>query len=109
MSFSGSGGSGSSVSGSSDVALSNPLNSQVLTYNTSVAKWTNATPSAGVNPWDYGVYPRVIWNGTSWPTRSSSLPSGYSGAVEYWSAADSSATSPSDRVTGDIWTRVGTA
>ena len=61
------------------------------------------------NPWDYGIFPRVIWNGTSWPSRASALPSGYTGSVEYWSAADSSATSPSDRVTGDIWTRVGTA
>jgi len=69
-----------------------------------------ALTGAGVsNPWNYGIYPRVIWNGTSWPTRASALPSGYTGAVEYWSAADSSATSPSDRVTGDIWTRVGTA
>lgn len=62
----------------------------------------------GTSPWDYGIFPRVVWTGTAWPTRSSALPSGYTGSVEYWSAADTDATPPSDRVVGDIWTRVGT-
>lgn len=50
MTFGGSGGGGgSSISGSTDVALSNPANDQVLTYNTGVAKWQNA-PSQGGTP-----------------------------------------------------------
>jgi hypothetical protein len=71
---------------------------------TSAIASNNAT-----TPWNYGVYPKVIWNGTSWPSRASILPAGYTGAVEYWSPTDSAATSPLDRITGDIWTRVGTA
>jgi hypothetical protein len=45
-----SGGSGSSSIGSStDVALSNPSNNQVLTYDGTQAKWKNATPTGGVD------------------------------------------------------------
>lgn len=45
MSFSPGGGGG--ISAASDVALSNPSNNQVLTYNGSTGKWANATPSGG--------------------------------------------------------------
>lgn len=41
MSFKPSGGSGGSISGSSDTALSNPADGQVLTYNASLQKWQN--------------------------------------------------------------------
>lgn len=33
---------GSGISGANDVALSNPANSQVLTYNSGIGKWQNA-------------------------------------------------------------------
>ncbi len=57
------------------------------------------------DPFAFGVYPRVVWNGTSWPTRASSIPPGYTGNVEYWSPYDADATAPTDRITDDIWTR----
>ena len=154
MGFGGSGGGGGGTVGSAtDVALNNPSNNQVLTYDGTIGKWKNAAASSGfADPtttkgdlivhgssttrlpvgtngqvltadsaqttglkwaaasaaWDYGVYPRVIWTGSAWPSRSSSLPAGYSGAVEYWSATDTNATPPTDRTAGDIWTRVAT-
>ena len=43
MGFGSSGGGQGSVSGSSDVALNNPADSQVLSYDTSSAKWQNTT------------------------------------------------------------------
>jgi hypothetical protein len=46
MGFGGGGGS-SSISASTDVALSNPANGQVLTYNSSLGKWQNAASVAG--------------------------------------------------------------
>jgi hypothetical protein len=46
MSFGGGSGS-SSISGSTDVVLSNPTNSQVLGYNSGLAKWENQTVSGG--------------------------------------------------------------
>ncbi len=58
------------------------------------------------NPWAFGLWPRVIYSGTSWPTRASSLPVGYTGNVEYFSPAHSTAPAPTDRITGDIWTRM---
>ena len=44
MGFGGSGGSGnSSISGSSDVALSNPANQEVLAFDTASSKWKNVS------------------------------------------------------------------
>lgn len=40
---------GGAISGATDVALSNPANNQVLTYNSGVAKWQNQTAAAGGN------------------------------------------------------------
>ena len=48
MGFGGSGGGGGgSVASSSDVALNSPTNNQVLTYDSSLAKWKNATGGSG--------------------------------------------------------------
>lgn len=47
MGFGGSGGSGGSIASSSDVALSGLSNADVLTYNTTVAKWQNKPASGG--------------------------------------------------------------
>lgn len=46
MGFGGSGGGSGSIAGSSDVALNNPQDSQVLTYSSSTAKWTNQVAAA---------------------------------------------------------------
>ena len=56
-------------------------------------------------PWAHGIQPRVVWDGSAWPTRASVLPTGYTDAVEYWSPYDATATPPSDRVLNDLWTR----
>lgn len=50
MGFGGSGGgSNGNIAGSTDVALSNVANDQVLTYNTSTSKWQNKAPSGGTS------------------------------------------------------------
>lgn len=41
MGFGGSGGGSGSISGSSDVSLSNPADNHVLSYDTAVSKWQN--------------------------------------------------------------------
>lgn len=46
MGFGGSGGSGGgSIASAADVAVSNPVNNQALTYNSTVQKWQNSTIS----------------------------------------------------------------
>lgn len=55
--------------------------------------------------WAYGIQPRVVWSGSTWPTRASVNSPGYTGAVEYWSPYDASAPAPTDRVLNDLWTR----
>lgn len=48
MGFGGSGGGGNGAIGSAtDVALNNPANNQVLTYDGSVGKWKNAIAASG--------------------------------------------------------------
>ena len=47
MGFGGSGGGGGSIASSADVALSNPANNEVLTYDTNTSKWKNSA-SGGV-------------------------------------------------------------
>ena len=48
MGFGGSGGgSNGNIAGSSDVALNNVANDQVLAYNSTVSKWQNKTPAGG--------------------------------------------------------------
>ena len=64
----GSGGSGS-ISGSTDAALSNPQQSQVLAYNASTSKWTNSAPSGGGN----GYVRYVYYTGSSWPSRPAGI------------------------------------
>ena len=47
MSFGGGGGGSSRISTSQDVALSNPADGEVLTYDGTLAKWKNAAASGG--------------------------------------------------------------
>lgn len=76
--------------------------------------WSNVVALADISgedgsdgdPWQWGIYPRCRFNGTTWPSRASSIPAGYTGPVEFYSARFPAAGSPSDRVTGDEWTRV---
>lgn len=58
--------------------------------------------------YNYGVRPRIEWNGTSWPSRATSIPSGYTGDVDYDSADRAGAPSPSDATEGDRWYRQAT-
>ena len=89
MSFGGGGGGSGSISGSTDVALSNPSNGQVLAYNSGLGKWQNA---AGATT---SVLKAVcIYNGSAYPTR----PSGY-GSVEFIGPVDPGASAQ----TNDTW------
>lgn len=86
MSYNPGGAGSSSVSGSTDVVLSNPANTEVLTYDTSINKWKNAAGSSGavsaheaaVDPHStakYAIMPdggRRIFTGTSDPAASAS-------------------------------------
>lgn len=54
----------------------------------------------------FRLYPVIRYTGSAWPTRTSSLPTGYTGPVVYDSTLWSAAPTPTDRVTGDIWDRV---
>ena len=74
MSFNPGGGSGnSSIAGSTDVALSSPQNTQILSYDQASAKWQNAaspTPSlANLPP---GTMLGRVYSGSSWPARGTS-------------------------------------
>lgn len=46
MGFGGSGGGSSAIAGASDVALNNPADSHVLSYDSSTTKWSNASSGA---------------------------------------------------------------
>jgi len=50
MSFGGGSGGGGSIAGSTDVALSSPVDGQVLTYNAALGKWKNAGVVGGSFP-----------------------------------------------------------
>lgn len=73
MGFSPGAGGGSSIFGSTDVALNNPANNNVLSYDTSLSKWKNnnaLTSRSGAQPvgqkelvysvTDYGLVPGDI-------------------------------------------------
>lgn len=47
MSFGGGGGGGGTIASATDVALSNPVNNDVLSYNSSSFKWTNVAIPSG--------------------------------------------------------------
>lgn len=99
MGFGGSGGSGnSSISGSSDVALSNPANQEVLAFDTASSKWKNVTGLANTQV-------IVRWNSSTnqWAARPASAPFG----VLFLSTNDANATAPTDinLLSGDIWRR----
>jgi len=49
MSFGGGGSGSSRISTSQDVALNNPTDGQVLTYDGTLAKWKNAAAAGGVS------------------------------------------------------------
>lgn len=50
MGFGGSSGGGGTIAGSGDVALNNPNNSEILSYDSAVSKWKNA-PASGSSTW----------------------------------------------------------
>jgi len=95
MGFGGSGSGGSSsISGSSDAALSNPQQSDVLAYNATTSKWTNSsTPSGGGN----GYVRYVYYTGSSWPAR----PGGIETVV--WVGGTSSTPPVQATETFDMW------
>jgi hypothetical protein len=44
----GSGGGSSSIASGTDVTLNNPASNQVLSYDTTIAKWKNQTPTKAI-------------------------------------------------------------
>lgn len=98
MGFGGSGGGSGSVAGSSDVALNNPADSQVLSYNASTSKWKNATITQGGGATAGFVYYTTA--SSSWPSRPVSAT-----PVMWVSTTDSTALQPTDMVIGDMWVR----
>lgn len=117
------------ISGASDVFLNAPGTSDVLSYNASTGKWQNTTldktrvglsnvdntsdvnkpvstaaqtalnSKASVNQ----ARPEIRYTSTGWPTRSSAIPSGYTGPVTWWSGLDTGVTAPTDATAGDDW------
>ena len=88
MGFGSSGGS-SSIAGSSDVALNAPVNSDVLTYDTSTSKWKNAVAVGGAV--SYATLPAwttltVFKSGSNWPAR----PTSRADIVVQWRGPDPS-------------------
>ena len=53
-----------SIAAADDVVLSAPQNNQVLTYNSSTAKWVNSTLNASSNV--------RFYNGSAWQSRGNS-------------------------------------
>lgn len=99
MSFNPAGGA---ISGATDVAMNNPTNGHVLTYDGTIAKWENAPSTGGIN--NSSIAGFQIWNGTAWSARPSgflyviALSDGTAGSVR-----DSAAPSPTGGVDGDNW------
>lgn len=93
MSFSTGSGGGGSISGSSDVALSNPADNDGLHYSSSVSKWVNKAPTSPII---------VKWSTTTgWGTYSTDT-----NRVRYFhSQNDISATAPTYYSAFDVWFR----
>ena len=72
MGFGSSSGGSSSIATSSDVALSSPVDNNVLAYDSSTSKWKNAVVSGGGGSSTYALG-RVRYN-SGWP---STRPTGY--------------------------------
>jgi len=69
MSFGGGGTGSSKISTSQDVALSNPTDGQVLTYDGTLAKWKNAAATGGAPTYanlPAGSVFTVHYDGTNW-------------------------------------------
>lgn len=85
MGFGSGGGGAASIGTSTDVALSNPANNQVLTYDSGVGKWVNAATSvtlSGVVSGPSGT--TVFANGASAPADTSN-----GGGEVYFNAGNS--------------------
>ena len=107
MGFGGSGGGSGSIAGSSDVALSSPANDQVLTYDSTSAKWVNKAAAGGTGgsvtiadlPAGSVVYARYNTGTSSWPAR----PTSRTDIMVHWVGGDDS-TPPSGAIANvDIW------
>lgn len=94
MGFGGGSGSNGSIAASSDAALSNPQNAQVLAYDSSSSKWKNTTATSVAN--------MAYYNSTShaWPSRPVAT-----NPIMWISTTDAAATQPVDMQPGDMWVR----
>jgi hypothetical protein len=80
----------SRVADLSDVITSNPADTQVLTFDSSLGKWKNAASSSGASP-SYANLPAgttltVAKSGSTWPAR----PTSRTDIIVQWKGADPS-------------------
>lgn len=74
----------------------------VLTAATAAA----ARTALGISdPYGFGNYPHIFYNGTTWPAKTSgvTIPTGYTGIVIWDSSQYPGAPTPSGMVTNDLW------
>lgn len=58
--------------------------------------------------WLYGIRPVVAFTGSSWPARSTSIPTDYTGPVNFDSADWAGVAAPADAHENDRWIRQAT-
>lgn len=102
MGFGGSGGGGSStIAGSSDAALNNPVNNDVLAYNSTTQKWSNSQISGGPTGIDglpAGTTLTVAYTAGSWPNR----PTARTDILVQWIDVTGAAPVPPTALVGDL-------
>ena len=119
----------SGISGASDVFLNNPAANDALSYSTATGKWENLPvdktrvglanvdntadidkpvstaqqaaldAKASVNQ----TRPEIRYTTGGWPSRASSVPSGYTGPVTWWSGLNTGVAAPLDALADDDW------
>lgn len=107
MGFGGSGGGSSSIASSTDVALSSPSDSEVLTYDSATAKWKNKAPSGGAGgavtiadlPAGSVLYARYDTTSSTWPAR----PTARTDIMVHWVGGDDTTPPPGALANLDIW------
>lgn len=95
MGFGGSSGGSFNLAGATDIALSNPTNTQVLGYNSTTSKWSNANstnPMAGITGAKIIVTQDFTTAGTARSTSRTDVTVRWRGPVE-----------PTNMLIGDEW------
>lgn len=84
--------------------LTDPIvGTQPLTDNST--KGASTAFVRGLSFWSFGGLPTIRYTGSSWPTKVSRTPPGYTGLFQYDSSYYANAPTPSDMAVGDAWDR----